>query len=470
MFLDRKERRILSKSFWNLFPKSAKTAYLLCYSKGIKPESGWTGSFSGKNGMRGEGFMIEMIRQTEDTVKLPKNIRQIGNPANNWKIYVEDYVYTYLHPATEQERAEKKVCVLFGKVERAEKNYIFISGAIAVEPLLKMVGLPEFTEEAWEYIYQQAKEYFSDFEIVGWSVMTSFWPLHLLPEFENLHRRYFEGADKVMLLMNPDEQEEHFYRLAGGNLSGQSGYYIYYEKNEAMQSFMVQQHQKEPAAAAQPPMEEKTIAGYRARMQEKQSQIRPKAEHSILCAAGVLTAMAACVIGITTINNYEKMAGMQDAIQVLSQSASAQSTEHDAETFQVENMESSIKPLEEQNSTAVVQPAVSQEVQEGAPQPSTEGTAPSQPEDTQQTGAAPAEPAQTEQNPGVQTAQADASPTLSEAETYKLQGYYIVEKGDSLAVISQKIYQNKDMIPQICEKNGIADENTIYIGQKLLLP
>lgn len=158
--------------------------------------------------------MIEMIRQTEDTIKLPKNIRQIGNPASNWKIYVEDYVYTYLHPAAEQERAEKKVCVLFGKVHRAEKNYIFISGAVAVEPILKTVGLPEFTEEAWEYVYQQAKEYFSDFEIVGWSVMTSFWPLHLLPEFENLHRRYFEGADKVMFLMDPEEQEEHFYRLA----------------------------------------------------------------------------------------------------------------------------------------------------------------------------------------------------------------------------------------------------------------
>ena len=38
--------------------------------------------------------MIEMIRQTEDTIKLPKNIRQIGNPASNWKRYVEDYVYT----------------------------------------------------------------------------------------------------------------------------------------------------------------------------------------------------------------------------------------------------------------------------------------------------------------------------------------------------------------------------------------
>lgn len=414
--------------------------------------------------------MIEMIRQTEGAVKLPKNIRQIGNPASNWKIYVEDYVYTYLHPATEQEREEKKVCVLFGKVERAEKNYIFISGAAAVEPLLKAVGLPEFTEEVWEYVYQQAKEYFSELEIIGWSVMTSFWPLHLLPEFENLHRRHFEGADKVMFLMNPDEQEEHFYRLAGGNLSGQSGYYIYYEKNEAMQEFMVRQYQKEPEAAVRTRIEEKAINGYRARMQEKQSRVKPKAEHSILCAAGVLTAMAACVIGITTINNYEKMAGMQDAIQVLSQSAVV-STENEAETFQVEDMQSSIKPLDGET-------YVTQVTQESAPQMPQESAV----ENTVQQSAENAAQMQTSvqavaQQPEQQPAEASqptsgdtAQPELSAAETYKLQGYYIVEKGDSLALISQKIYQNKDMIPQICAKNGIADENTIYIGQKLLLP
>ncbi len=414
--------------------------------------------------------MIEMIRQTEGAVKLPKNIRQIGNPANNWKIYVEDYVYTYLHPATEQEREEKKVCVLFGKVERAEKNYIFISGAVAVEPLLKTVGLPEFTEEAWEYVYQQAKEYFCDFEIVGWSVMTSFWPLHLLPEFENLHRRYFEGADKVMFLMNPDEQDEHFYRLAGGNLSGQSGYYIYYEKNEAMQEFMVRRYQKEPEAAVRTRMEEKAISGYRARMQEKQSRVKPKAEHSILSAAGVLTAMAACVIGITTINNYEKMAGMQDAIQVLSKSAVV-NTENEAETFQVEDMQSSIKPLDgESYAPQVTQESALQVTQESAAgtavQQSAESVAQTQTpvqEVAQQPDQQPAEAAQPASG---DTAQQE----LSAAETYKLQGYYIVEKGDSLAVISQKIYQNKDMIPQICAKNGIADENTIYIGQKLLLP
>ena len=48
--------------------------------------------------------MIEIIQETEKTedkqeAKLPRNIRQIGNPEKDFRIYMEDYVYTYLHPA-----------------------------------------------------------------------------------------------------------------------------------------------------------------------------------------------------------------------------------------------------------------------------------------------------------------------------------------------------------------------------------
>ena len=72
--------------------------------------------------------MIEVKEQKEEKehgIKLPKNIRQIGNPSGDWKIYMEDYVYTYLHPTLEKEKQAKKVCILLGKAERDEKNYIF---------------------------------------------------------------------------------------------------------------------------------------------------------------------------------------------------------------------------------------------------------------------------------------------------------------------------------------------------------
>ena len=48
---------------------------------------------------------IEKTEQNKDTneneisiwLKLPKNIRQVGAPASNKRIYIEDYVVTYLN-------------------------------------------------------------------------------------------------------------------------------------------------------------------------------------------------------------------------------------------------------------------------------------------------------------------------------------------------------------------------------------
>lgn len=425
-----------------------------------------------KIGLRGGTCMIEVKEQKEEKnrgIKLPKNIRQIGNPSDDWKIYMEDYVYTYLHPTLEKEKQTKKVCILLGKVEKDEKNYIFISGAIAVEPFKEVSALPQFTEEVWEYIYQQMKEYFGDLDIVGWSIETSFWPLHLVSEFENIHRRYFEGCEKVMLLNNDEEMEEKFYHLQNGNLVGWGGYYIYYEKNETMQNFMVQQYQKSPTEEEKPPASAGAISNYREIVKDKQNRIPRKSEHSVLCAAGVLTAMAVCVIGISTINNYEKMSNMQDAIQVLSHSVETETPEGMVGTgaVTVENIESDIEPLTKaedsmgQNSQGA-NVANSNQQQETIPEAQEQSVSQEQPSlDANNQQAATVTDA---------TTPVENQPVLTESETYLLQGYYIVQKGDSLALISQKIYQNVNKVPEICAKNGIADENTIYEGQKLLLP
>ena len=53
---------------------------------------------------------------------------------------------------------------------------------------------------------------------------------------------------------------------------------------------------------------------------------------------------------------------------------------------------------------------------------------------------------------------------------YLSQGYYDVQKGDSLVGICRKIYQTTAMLDKLCEVNGIEDENAIYAGQRLILP
>ena len=71
-------------------------------------------------------------------------------------------------------------------------------------------------------------------------------------------------------------------------------------------------------------------------------------------------------------------------------------------------------------------------------------------------------------NASVENTQEAAAQT--EAQMYLSQGYYDVQKGDSLVGICRKIYQTTAMLDKLCEVNGIEDENAIYAGQRLILP
>ena len=69
------------------------------------------------------------------------------------------------------------------------------------------------------------------------------------------------------------------------------------------------------------------------------------------------------------------------------------------------------------------------------------------------------------------TEEATASTSvMSEADIYLQQGYYIVQSGDSLAGICQKIYHTSAMLEQICKLNNIENPDAIYAGQYLKLP
>ena len=50
------------------------------------------------------------------------------------------------------------------------------------------------------------------------------------------------------------------------------------------------------------------------------------------------------------------------------------------------------------------------------------------------------------------------------------QNYYYVEEGDTLLSISLKMYQSEAYVKDIKEANQLEDENYIKIGQKLILP
>ena len=75
------------------------------------------------------------------------------------------------------------------------------------------------------------------------------------------------------------------------------------------------------------------------------------------------------------------------------------------------------------------------------------------------------------QNNEVKTAWEESTETASgDTQVNGSDGIYVVEQGDTLAIISRKMYGDVGHVDAICRMNGLEDGNLIYIGQKLLLP
>ncbi len=188
--------------------------------------------------------MIEIVckdrlQEEEGKVCLPKNIRQIGSPRGRHKIYIEDYVYTYL-----KNMAQKKesCAVIFLGESQVMKDirYTFISGAIECGAGVFQWDSICLDDSFWTYIEEERKQYFSEKEIVGWFLGKTGQAMELTSVVEAAHRKYFSGRDKVLMLMDILEEEEAFFIYDQGYLQKREGYYIYYEKNLPMQEYMVQ--------------------------------------------------------------------------------------------------------------------------------------------------------------------------------------------------------------------------------------
>ena len=92
--------------------------------------------------------------------QLPKNVRQIGNVCDEPKIYVEDYVDTFLGQLQEKAMEKPVAAALTGEITKCEdKVVVYISGAIRAEDVEVEGTNLKISEEIWEKIEKEQKEY-----------------------------------------------------------------------------------------------------------------------------------------------------------------------------------------------------------------------------------------------------------------------------------------------------------------------
>ncbi|MGB8452680.1 MAG: LysM peptidoglycan-binding domain-containing protein [Anaerocolumna sp.] len=453
-------------------------------------------------------------------VKMPKNIRQVGNiGSRNKVIYVEDYVMTYIKQLSDKEHSGCRITVLLGYyVSTEEIKNIFIKGAVEMVNTDFSGGIT-FSDEGWTSIYENIKKYFSEVEIVGWSLVGPEFFIESGEKVRKIHVDNFSGPDKVLLKMDSMEKEETFYLNENNQLVKQSGYYIYYEKNEEMQNYMVENKE---AVSDEKNYNDCTTRKIRNVIQEKKEVKDDRSVIRLLYAASTLLAIIVLVIAATMLDNYDKMRNMETTLNTISQSltlvkddekgtpeyiqtgdgkqtgdetqAAGQSGEDSSQAANADaendiqrtegnaadneagfaDNDSSVKD-QETTEVETVKGNINNK-QDAENTPADEADSNQSADNNKQTDNPDAD------NPdnNIDTAKADNQDTGKPGEADKASEdsvetsapikYYLVRHGDSLAGISYELYNTFSYMDEIKELNGIEDENKIYEGQKLIVP
>lgn len=414
--------------------------------------------------------MIEVIYKEDTTEQeaaqesfsMPRNVRQIGLANGDYRIYIEDYVYTFLCSLAEDEKPEGQgsVAVLTGEIQwTADMTCIFIKGAIAADGMEAAAEHIDFSEKLWQKLQEDKDQYFPEQEIVGWFFAQPQIAMEITELFVKVHLRHF-GGEKILMLMDPGEREDAFFRYDGGMMAKLSGYYIYYEKNSQMQTYMIERSQKEGGEASEE-VEDRAVRNFRKIIDSKNPEERGEEKTSVFSyAATVCLALAVLVAGVGFYRNQQEKTEVPEDYRAASASV-VQITP--AVTEPMQSVSISPKAVQTQK------PVQTQEAVRGTPAP-TETTQKREkisitPEPRSSKKQSVSEATQKKDN---KTEEKKTEETSVAAENPR--ETYVIRPGDTLYQISLNRYGTVEAMEQICALNGISANEIIYPGQVIVLP
>lgn len=370
---------------------------------------------------------------------LPKNIRQIGSPVGHTKVYIEDYVITFLSSLSADRNTYVRGAILFGEKKNIENDtIIYIKGAVEGQNLELDLDETVFDDEVWREIYQQKDRLFPGLEVIGWALLRMGFSVRLNDKIKKTHFENFPGEGKVLYMIDDLEQEDAFYVYRGQDLVRQSGYYIYYDKNPMMQEYLVERRQSMQESENYEKMmenmrDEKLIRQFREKVSRKTKSNKRRGRFRTLSTAAAVAVMM--IMGGSmyyyaqqdqSINFHEVING---AVNTMGKGVKDQITEKDTTT--------------EKSTEKMVTKELGTEASSEKKKVTT-----------------------TTNVPKKTTAATDKKANASKYRYYK----YTVKKGETLVSISRKVYGTQKLVTRIKEANALTDKNQIYPGQKLIIP
>lgn len=465
--------------------------------------------------------------------EFPTNIKQIGSIGQDIKIYVEDYVCSYLHQYAESGGYDERIAFLVGRHMVIDNSQVlFISGAIQSRDVIFVNGITKFSKRSFDYGNEQIRKYFEGLEIVGWMQSQPGYGTFLNPSYCEYHFETFKKPYQVMFVVDSIEKISSFYYYNEecDDLIESKGYFVYYEKNMNMHEYMLQnkvvklkvqdkadlkkvdfdkesdresdyeesENSKKPKELdilempQVPRLQRQAESRHRTSTREqvpvslrsKQKDSSSKRIVNMLTSLSAVLILVCIVMGAGLVQNEGRITSLEDQISNLAnlyKNATVQSTK-EASVFLHEDEETGSENTLPQADSA---PQISDGAALANENTEAEAAQGEKPADIQQmliqengTELAQNNPSETDNKsenessalPQSSEPPQDTASEVVETAASSIPKTYTVQQGDNLSYISMKFYGNKSMVNKIMEENGLTNPDTIYFGKVIKLP
>lgn len=465
-------------------------------------------------------------------MELPKNLIQMGKPDRTHKIFVEDYIISYIKEWNRESDGQPAGIALYGQVYKENNyKYYFMYGASRIEGLDRRG--PYLSQSDREEINNVGNRYFDEYSFLGWCIVREELPETIFLDTRgkaievNGYACFFEKNESMLnFMLEMDEREKRCARQAENNPenavmdnawadaspAAQDGQADAQTEAAALQGEYGGNYRSLPLenriAAAKKSSDKNTASEKTASYKEKNRQMIKHLERLKMAAAAMFTVL--CVIGITTINDSDKIEEMQVAARQVIADLSQQKipdAENDdaltangsahtagsgdtvltggngtAHTTGIDNgntagTATNGSALTDGN-TATANGTTTSNNSIGTNSTGTSGTTTGNSADGMPwPDVTPPDAFPTAGTTGVTDTIAGATGTKDTAtgttgttQTATQPTSYTIMRGDTLNAICRRKYGDLGMVKQVCELNGIKNPNNIEVGQTILLP
>lgn len=430
---------------------------------------------------------------------LPKNITQIGETDRNCKVYVEDYVVSYMRQMNKMAEDKELSIALYGKMsEEQQITYCFVYGACQIQLVTRDVR--HLSQAQNQEIERMRRKYFPEQEFLGYQILNG----DMIEGFRIYDQNscryvkgyacFFEKNDTMLAYMldarmeeaQPEKVEQDKYEMVKKR---QEERRARFEDRQIGRKFMEQEQERKP--------DRKQIAEKEPASEEKEAG-KFKLVPFMATAAGCLALLTVLGNG----NLQEKMNGQllswwDDIKQIRQEQGDKEDSDPIILVGQVQESqmlpvmstlvtedklaEAVLEENEKATEEAVVEETTSEELKQE------EQKVELQESDTSQENTGEQETSMTQENTATQDPTVGLESTVTQEpvigqestqsqeqqppkETPQRMESYVIQKGDTLIAISTSIYGSDAAVGQICALNNITNPDNIQIGQKILLP